>query len=83
MINVTVFVRVSNTLNPYILLFKETLERQGISVNLKREFNLNWLLSNGKCCNYSSDHRYDGVFFDETIRKKIRFILPIILAGLG
>jgi len=62
MTNVTVFARVSNTLNPYILLFKETLERQGISVNLEREFNLNWLLSNSKFCNCIHFHWINSIY---------------------
>ena len=47
---VTVFSAFDTVLNPYILLFKETLERQGLEVNMEREFNLKWLLSKGKSC---------------------------------
>ena len=38
------------SLNPYILLFKETLERQNITVQLERDFSLKWVLSSGKTC---------------------------------
>jgi len=47
---VAIFSAFDTVLNPYILLFKETLERQGLEVHLEREFNLKWLLSKGKSC---------------------------------
>jgi glycosyltransferase involved in cell wall biosynthesis len=62
MTHVTVFARVSNTLNPYILLFKETLEGQGISVNLEREFNLKWLLSKSKFCDCIHLHWINPIY---------------------
>jgi len=33
---------------PYITLYKKTLERQGFVVGLEREFHLKWLMSRGK-----------------------------------
>jgi beta-1,4-mannosyltransferase len=47
---VTLFARVNPVLNPYILLYKETLERQGLIVHLEREFNLSWLMTRWKSC---------------------------------
>jgi len=46
--NVTIFSAFDTILNPYILLFKRAIERQGFGVNVKREFNLSWLFSEGK-----------------------------------
>ncbi len=45
---VTIFTAFDTALNPYILLFKKALEHQGLTVKFKRNFNLNWLLSQGK-----------------------------------
>lgn len=45
---VTVFAGFDTRLNPYILLFKEALEHQGIAVELERDFSLKWLLTKGK-----------------------------------
>jgi beta-1,4-mannosyltransferase len=47
---VTIFSAFNTILNPYILLFKEALENQGIKVQFERNFNLKWLLSRGKSC---------------------------------
>jgi glycosyltransferase involved in cell wall biosynthesis len=47
---VTIFTVFDTTLNPYILLFKQALERQGLTVRFERNLNLNWLLSRGKSC---------------------------------
>ena len=44
---ITIFTNFNTALNPYILLFKEALERQGLIVRFERNFNLNWLLT--KC----------------------------------
>ncbi|HMR62515.1 MAG TPA: glycosyltransferase [Anaerolineae bacterium] len=41
---ITLFARVDPNLNPYILLFKQTLERQGMQVQHERELGLRWLL---------------------------------------
>ena len=59
---ITIFARVSNTLNPYILLFKETIERQGLSVSLEREFNLNWLLLKSKFCDCIHLHWIHAIY---------------------
>jgi len=47
---VTLFARVDTALNPYMLLYKKALERQGLIVHLEREFSLNWLITRGKSC---------------------------------
>lgn len=47
---VTIFARVDTGLNPYVLLFKNTLERQGLTVRLESEFNLEWLLARSRSC---------------------------------
>jgi beta-1,4-mannosyltransferase len=48
---VVLFADVDTQLNPYILLFKETLKNQGTSVELERRINLNWVLRNLKTYN--------------------------------
>lgn len=47
---VTLFAHVDTAVNPYILLYKETLERQGFVVHLEREFNLRWLITKSRSC---------------------------------
>ncbi len=47
---VTIFARVDTGLNPYVLLFKNTLERQGLTVRLESEFDLDWLLARSRSC---------------------------------
>jgi len=47
---VAIFSAFDPALNPYIRLFKDALERQGVRVCFKRNFNLNWLLSSGRSC---------------------------------
>jgi len=37
-------------LNPYLLLYRETLEHQGIIVSLEHRFGLNWLFTRGRSC---------------------------------
>ena len=48
--NVTIFTAFNTNLNPYILLFRKAIEKQGITVKFQRNFNLNWLLSIGYKC---------------------------------
>lgn len=59
---VTLFARVDTTLNPYILLYKETLERQGFVVHLEREFNLDWLVTRGKSCDVVHLHWIEAAY---------------------
>ena len=47
---VTIFTAFNTSLNPYIILFKQALESQGLRVRFWRNFNLNWLISKGKSC---------------------------------
>ena len=47
---VTIFARVDTGLNPYVLLFKNTLEREGLIVSLESEFDLDWLLARSRSC---------------------------------
>ena len=47
---VVLFADVDTKLNPYILLFKEAIQNQGISVKLERRIDLNWVLRNLKTC---------------------------------
>jgi glycosyltransferase involved in cell wall biosynthesis len=51
---VAILTAFNTALNPYIILFKEALELQGLTVRLKRNFNLKWLSSEGK--NYDCIH---------------------------
>ena len=53
---ITIFTNFNTALNPYILLFKEALEGQGLIVRFERNFNLNWLLTIGKSCDYIHLH---------------------------
>jgi hypothetical protein len=48
---VVLFADVDTQLNPYILLFREALKNQGISVELERRIDLNWVLRKLKTCN--------------------------------
>jgi len=59
---VTLFARVDTALNPYMLLYKKALERQGLIVHLEREFGLNWLLTRGKPCDAIHLHWIAGVY---------------------
>lgn len=45
---VTLFSGFDTKLNPYILLFKKSLEDEGLRVELEHEFSLKWLLSKGR-----------------------------------
>ncbi len=47
---VVLFADVDTQLNPYILLFKETLQNQGLSVKLEHRINLKWVLRNMRSC---------------------------------
>ncbi|MBE9513438.1 MAG: glycosyltransferase [Chloroflexi bacterium] len=59
---VTLFAHVSGNFNPYILLYKETLERQGLTVHLERRFDLNWLITRGKSCDAIHLHWMEGSY---------------------
>jgi beta-1,4-mannosyltransferase len=59
---VTFFARVDIALNPYLLLYKRELERQGILVRLEREFSLNWMLTRGKSCDAIHLHWIEAAY---------------------
>ena len=87
---VAIFSAFDTVLNPYILLFKETLERQGLEVYMEREFNLKWLLSKGKSCDcihlHWIKHSYNpsrknirSYFFKRLIENRfVRALLDVI-----
>ena len=53
---VTIFTAFDTALNPYIFLFKQALESQGLRVRFERDFNLNWLISKGRSCDFIHLH---------------------------
>ena len=70
---VTIFTAFNTVLNPYILLYKQALESQGLRVRFWRNFNLNWLISKGKSCDCIHLH-WLQLFFTPP-KKNIRFYL--------
>ena len=84
---VTIFTDFDATLNPYILLFKKTLERQKLAVRFERNFNLNWLLSRGRSCDcihlhwlhyaYIPPKKNDGSLIYKNLFKN-RFVLAFL-----
>jgi len=75
---VTIFSAFDTVLNPYILLFKETLERQGLEVHLEREFNLKWLLSKGKSCDCIHLHWIKYSYSPPKNNDKSKFLKKLI-----
>ena len=59
---VTLFARVDPTLNPYLLLYKSALEKQGLIVQLEREFGLRWLIAKGKSCDVIHLHWIEALY---------------------
>jgi glycosyltransferase involved in cell wall biosynthesis len=70
---VTIFTAFDTALNPYILLFKQALESQGLRVRFWRNFNLYWLISKGKFCDCIHLHWLQLFFIPP--KKNIRFYL--------
>lgn len=68
---VTIFTAFDTALNPYILLFKQALESQGLRVLFWRNFNLNWLIFKGKSCDCIHLHWIQLFFIPP--KKNIRF----------
>lgn len=68
---VTIFTAFNTVLNPYILLYKQALESQGLRVRFWRNFNLNWLISKGKSCDCIHLHWLQLFFIPP--KKNIRF----------
>jgi len=52
---------------PYIWLYKEALEGQGLVVDLEPEFNLKWLLTKGKSCQAIHLHWIDRVYIPSDV----------------
>jgi len=75
---VAIFSAFDTVLNPYILLFKETLERQGLEVYLEREFNLKWLLSKGKSCDCIHLHWIKHSYSPPKNNDKSKFLKKLI-----
>jgi glycosyltransferase involved in cell wall biosynthesis len=68
---ITIFARVNVALNPYILLFKKTLEHQGFDVSIEKELNIKWILRKSKRCDCIHLHWINAAY---TISKnKLRF----------
>ena len=83
---VTLFARVNPDLNPYILLFTEALEHQGTAVHLEREFNLKWLITQGRSCDAIHLHWIKAAYkparrnFQHSLVAKLinsRFVMPL------
>ena len=88
---VTLFSGFDSKLNPYILLFKKSLEDEGIRVELEREFSLRWLLSKGRFSDSIHLHWISFVFdiYKEKVgSRSIGFLLrnrlvKILLEAMG
>ena len=59
---VTLFAQVDHDVQPYILLYKKALERQGLFVHVEREFDLKWLLTKGKSCDAIHLHWIEAAY---------------------
>jgi glycosyltransferase involved in cell wall biosynthesis len=59
---IALFARVNTDLNPYILLYKQALERQGLAVHLEHEFSLKWLMARGKSCDAIHLHWIEAAY---------------------
>jgi glycosyltransferase involved in cell wall biosynthesis len=60
---VTVFTDFNTDLNPYIILYKQALEKQGVRVRFWRNFNLNWLIFKSRSCDCIHLH-WLKIFFE-------------------
>lgn len=59
---VTMFARVDDSVQPYTMLYRQALERQGIVVHSEQEFDLKWLLSKGKSCDAIHLHWVEAAY---------------------
>jgi len=75
---VTFFARVNTNLNPYLQLYKEALEGQGISVHLEREFSLKWLLTHGKTCDAIHLHWIEATYKPTAWNTRFRLIVKLM-----
>jgi beta-1,4-mannosyltransferase len=71
---VALFARVNPDLNPYILLYKEALVRQGTAVDLERELGLRWLLARGSICDAIHLHWIEGAYKVPAGRSRYRLV---------
>jgi len=71
---VTFFARVDTNLNPYLLLYKEALEGQGINVHLEHEFSLKWLLTHGNTCDAIHLHWIESTYKPSAWNTRFRLI---------
>lgn len=66
------------THQPYIWLYKEALERQGLVVYLEPELNLNWLLTKGKSCDAIHLHWIDKVYRPSESSSRLGLVKKLI-----
>jgi glycosyltransferase involved in cell wall biosynthesis len=59
---IALFARVNTDLNPYVLLYKQALEQQGLVVHLEQEFSLKWLIARGKSCDAIHLHWIEAAY---------------------
>jgi glycosyltransferase involved in cell wall biosynthesis len=57
--------------NPYLFIYKETLERQGFIVNLEYRFSLKWLVTKGKSCDVIHLHWIELAYQPPFIRLRL------------
>ena len=74
---ITIFSAFDTVLNPYILLFKRAREQQGLNVNVKREFNLRWLVYEGRKSDVIHLHWLNITYSLKKLDKKHLYIKKI------
>jgi len=86
---IALFARVNTDLNPYILLYKQALERQGLVVHLEHEFSLKWLITRGKSCDAIHLHWIEAAYKpsqksvrSDLVRKLLNNRLGRVLLGV-
>jgi glycosyltransferase involved in cell wall biosynthesis len=83
---ITIFSNFDTVLNPYILLFKQALEHQGLSVCFRHKISLKWLVARGKSCDcihlhwlnyaYTPKKKYDkSAFFGKLLGNRFMRVL--------
>lgn len=75
---VTLFARVNTKLNPYILLFKNALEQQGVHVHLERELGLIWLITAGRFCDIIHLHWIEAAYKPVALDIQSRFMHQVL-----
>ena len=91
---ITLFARVDPGGNPYLLLYKKALEKQGLVVNLSPELNLSWLRTNRKSCDVLHLHWIESAYraknpsarlffrFLQGLLRFVNFSVALLLARL-